>query len=399
MDIKKLYVNATSFAVALSITAGGTLALATPVFAMDEITNETAIEENIDNEVKEEKVEAKQEVQEEKVEKTEVVEEKTESKEEVKEEKTEEEKVEKTEEEKVEKTEEVTEEKTESKEEVKEETTEVKKEIKDEAKSETKEVSEEKEEAKEEATPTNENNKFTVNDSANQEHKVSVVTNKVDENGNPLVGATLQILDKDGNVVDEWVSDGTEHISLIPEGEYTLHEVGAPDGYVCSADHTFTVKVEEKDVVADVEHDDSHDVCWHYGGVALYYIESEGVREEVYCINQNWEEPDGINYDGLILDENNIRMFTPEADTTMSDNELYNKVLDIIYHRSKAEDLFPELSEVEIRFVTEYALKTFTSAEVTTKQAMRDENGRIIKSGATADVLDDPIIRKDYLGL
>lgn len=33
----------------------------------------------------------------------------------------------------------------------------------------------------------------------------------------------------------------------------------------------------------------------------------------------------------------------------------------------------------KIRFITEYALKTYTSAEVTTQQAMRDENGRIMR--------------------
>ena len=189
----------------------------------------------------------------------------------------------------------------------------------------------------------------------------------------------MQILDKDGNVVDEWVSDGTEHISMLPEGDYILHEKSAPEGYVTAADKTFKVEVVENDINADVEHDDSHDVCWHYGGVPLYYIESKGEREEVYCINQNWDEPDGIDYTGVVLDENNIRTFTPDADKSMSNTALYNKVLDIIYHRSKAEEYFPDLSEVEIRFITEYALKTYTSAEVTTSQAIRDENGKLIR--------------------
>ncbi|MBQ3468815.1 MAG: hypothetical protein IJH18_01985, partial [Bacilli bacterium] len=184
----------------------------------------------------------------------------------------------------------------------------------------------------------------------NESHKVSVITVKVDGEGVALVGATLQILDSNGNVVDEWVSDGKEHISMLPEGTYTLHEAGTPAGYTTSEDKTFTVKVEVNDINAGVVHDDSGTVCWHYGGVPLYYVESEGEREEVYCINQDWEEPHDIDYNGMVLDETNIRTFTPDSDPSMTDQELYDKVLDIIYHRSKAEELFPNLSEIEIRF-------------------------------------------------
>ena len=227
------------------------------------------------------------------------------------------------------------------------------------------------------------------NETTNEPHKVSVVTTKVDKEGNPLVGATLQIVDSEGNVLDEWISNGEEHISMLPEGSYILREKNAPVGYIASADQEFNVTVEVKDITGNVQHDDSHDVCWHYGGVALYYIESEGVKDEVYCVNQNWDEPNGISYDGLVLDENNLRTFTPDSDVSMSNNDLYNKVLDIIYHRSQVSELFPELSETEVRFITEYALKTYTSAEVTTKQAVRDENGKIVRDEDGKIVYED----------
>ncbi|MBQ3435798.1 MAG: hypothetical protein IJH13_02130 [Bacilli bacterium] len=213
----------------------------------------------------------------------------------------------------------------------------------------------------------------------NEPHKVSVITVKVDGEGAALAGATLQIIDSNGNVVDEWISDGKEHISMLPEGTYTLHEAGTPAGYTTSEDKTFTVKVEVNDINAGVVHDDSGTVCWHYGGVPLYYVESEGEREEVYCINQDWKEPHDIDYNGMVLDETNIRTFTPDSDPSMTDQELYDKVLDIIYHRSKAEELFPNLSEIEIRFITEYALKTYTSSEVLAANAKRDEQGHIIR--------------------
>lgn len=195
-------------------------------------------------------------------------------------------------------------------------------------------------------------------------HKVAVVTKKLDENGNNLKGATLQIIDSNGIILDEWISDGNEHISMIPEGKYILHEKLAPNGYKLANDKEFEIKVTADDINAGVVHDDGKDVCWHYGGVALYYIEIEGKKEEVYCINQGWEEPDNTNYDGVILDKNNIKMFMPDADPNMTNIELYNKVLDIIYHRSIAKEMFPNLSETAIRYITEYALKNYTSAMV-----------------------------------
>lgn len=62
------------------------------------------------------------------------------------------------------------------------------------------------------------------------------------ETGDPVVGAVMQILDAGGNVKYEWTTTDTAHrIEKIPAGEYILHEVSAPDGYVVAQDKTFTV--------------------------------------------------------------------------------------------------------------------------------------------------------------
>lgn len=90
-----------------------------------------------------------------------------------------------------------------------------------------------------------------------------VVIHKLDDNNKPVSGAKLQILDKDKNVVEEWTSDGTDHIieaKLIVGETYTLHEVSAPEGYEIAKDIEFTVKdtAEEQEVtMIDVYKGDS----------------------------------------------------------------------------------------------------------------------------------------------
>lgn len=60
---------------------------------------------------------------------------------------------------------------------------------------------------------------------------------------NELSGAKLTIIDENDNVVDSWVSDGTEHrIERIPVGKYILREEIAPYGYKIATDIEFEVK-------------------------------------------------------------------------------------------------------------------------------------------------------------
>lgn len=72
-----------------------------------------------------------------------------------------------------------------------------------------------------------------------------VVVRKLDDSNKPVKGAKLQLLDKDKKVIDEWVSDGTDHLiegKLVVGETYTLHEVSAPTGYELAKDIEFTVK-------------------------------------------------------------------------------------------------------------------------------------------------------------
>lgn len=91
---------------------------------------------------------------------------------------------------------------------------------------------------------------FTVSDTTNLQtvvfsNKATVVEiNKLDESGNKLAGATLQLFDENNNVVDVWVSTTSGHRvenKLIYGKTYTLKEVKAPAGYATADDVTFTV--------------------------------------------------------------------------------------------------------------------------------------------------------------
>ena len=73
---------------------------------------------------------------------------------------------------------------------------------------------------------------------------ITVEISKRDIYGNELKGAKMQIIDSEGNIVDEWTSDGTDHIvTKIPVGNYTLKEIAAPDGYVIATDIKFSIDV------------------------------------------------------------------------------------------------------------------------------------------------------------
>ncbi len=218
--------------------------------------------------------------------------------------------------------------------------------------------------------------------------KVKVVITKVVKNGDeeiPLVGCVIQIKNSEGKIIDTWTSDGEEHIIELPDGDYVIHEESAPAGYNLAEDIPFTVKVKIESIDAGTDVDP--EPCNHYQdgqgnyGVVLYYVEINGVKHEVYCINQSLGTPDENSiYDGQILNSTNIKDYTVQSvyvdahyneetkdisDPSLSGGELYDKFLDIIYHRYLAKSKFPDLTETEIRYVTENALKNYSNTGLT----------------------------------
>ncbi|MGN0404026.1 MAG: SpaA isopeptide-forming pilin-related protein, partial [Bariatricus sp.] len=96
---------------------------------------------------------------------------------------------------------------------------------------------------------TAESIEFTVENTAEiQKHQMKddvtkVEISKQDIAGKELPGAKLTILDKDGKVVESWISTEKAHyIEMLPIGKYTLREETAPDGYLVANDVEFEVK-------------------------------------------------------------------------------------------------------------------------------------------------------------
>jgi hypothetical protein len=235
--------------------------------------------------------------------------------------------------------------------------------------------------------------------------ETNVVISKVDKNDVPVIGSKLQILDLEGNILYEWTTDGTDFEAILKAGKYILHEVEAPEGYELAKDQEFVVDVViEDEIIGDA--DMNGYPCDHGEDNAspMYYVEINGVTYEVYCINQGLATPNGNDYNGQIITPDELREFTKQetnidtegytinkyiyvntetvpdydvSDQTMSNKELYDKVLDIIYHRHLAvrDPRFKDLTVEEIRFVTEIALKNYLNARITTYETDRVLNG------------------------
>ena len=92
---------------------------------------------------------------------------------------------------------------------------------------------------------------------------ITVEISKRDVYGKELVGAEMVLENADGETVDKWTSDGTNHIvSKLGAGEYVLKEIAAPDGYVIATDIKFSVDI--------------------YGNVTVENVDSTAVSDNGY---------------------------------------------------------------------------------------------------------------------
>ena len=95
--------------------------------------------------------------------------------------------------------------------------------------------------------------KEKVNEKVNMIDK-QVKVSKLTVGGEEVTGALMQIKDEDGNVIDEWTSEGKVHYAtgLVEGKKYTLHEDLAPTGLNLANDFTFEVTKEKENQTVEM---------------------------------------------------------------------------------------------------------------------------------------------------
>ena len=127
-----------------------------------------------------------------------------------------------------------------------------------------------------------------------KETQHEVMTDKIVEmtkkniEGDEIEGASMKVFDKEGNLVDEWISEKEAHkINNLKEGNtYILHEETAPDGYVLATDVEFTVTTDK-----ETQHEVMIDKVVEMSKVDVAGEEVEGAKIQVF------------DKDGNIIDE------------------------------------------------------------------------------------------------
>ena len=100
--------------------------------------------------------------------------------------------------------------------------------------------------------------KFTVKNSSELETVTmkdkQIFVSKTTVGGEEVTGAHMQIIDEDGNIIDEWYSEGKSHIANgLEEGKtYTLHEDLSPLGFNLANDFTFEVTKEKENQTVEM---------------------------------------------------------------------------------------------------------------------------------------------------
>jgi uncharacterized surface anchored protein len=139
----------------------------------------------------------------------------------------------------------------------------------------------------------------------NSKNKISII--KLDiTSKKELEGAVLQVIDKEGNIVEEWTSIKDAHVieGLKSNEEYTLREKIAPKGYKVTSDTTFTID-ENGNVTS------SGNITKDAEGNIVILVEDELIKKDVRIKKidvLSEEELEGatlqvINKDGSVIEE------------------------------------------------------------------------------------------------
>ncbi|MBP0973663.1 MAG: hypothetical protein J5851_07150, partial [Oscillospiraceae bacterium] len=222
--------------------------------------------------------------------------------------------------------------------------------------------------------------------------------NKVDITGKKeLEGATLELLDSKGTVIDTWTSEigKTWTVENLPEGTYTLRETVAPDGYTLATDTTFvidkdgnidkdktTAKVSEAGVI--LVEDDLSDITISKKVITDGKAETPKDEKVTFKLTTTDADLTGVEVDGKAVESKDGK---PVKSTTFTGNETEFKGLkDGTYtlEETVAPDGYKTVSTFTFKIENGEIVKDSLSA-VTTGEVELDENGNLIVKDAPKD--------------
>ncbi|MEG0156805.1 MAG: SpaA isopeptide-forming pilin-related protein, partial [Anaerovoracaceae bacterium] len=188
---------------------------------------------------------------------------------------------------------------------------------------------------------TAEGNKLTVTDKDKPAEKFKVKLSKTDIAGAELKGATIELKNGAGKVLETWVSDGTAHEFSLEAGDYLFHEVSAPKGYEIATDIRFTIGKDGKVTSTDVTVGGGE-------GNLIVMVDDYKAKDVVFSkVDLGGKELPGAKIQ--IFDEGNTKV----AEWTSTDKE---KVLQLkpgtyLFHEESAPEGY--LAVTDIRFTVD----------------------------------------------
>lgn len=218
-----------------------------------------------------------------------------------------------------------------------------------------------------------------------------VVINKVDENGNPLSGAKLRIVNSNGSVVEEFTTNNEAHtLDKLSPGTYYVEEIEAPSGYILNKERkSFVIDENITSIQVTVENYKSY--------IYLGKVDANS-GEYVAGAELKLTSEDGSYSQNFISSNEPLKVEVPYGKYTLEEISApsgyikTNRKLDIDYNVNSEENFVYTISNIKGSLTIE-KIDSETGESVSGAiLEIRNSSGDIVKTVTTGSV---PIVISD----